>query len=140
MSNPNEIERFGQEILTQELVTFEKVHVNVSQALIITTEDRMHLWLQDVISRAKKRFAWITPLSLVIAITLSLTTATFKKLILPADTWYAIFIIADIVSFIWLIIAFSQSSNSLELAAEISRLKTFTPAESLSSKGVGKNG
>lgn len=126
---------FGQELLTQELVTFERVHVNVSQSLIITTEDRMHLWLREVISKAKKQYEWITPASLVIAITLTLTTADFKNFLLPAETWHAIFVIVDIASFVWLFYSLWHIRKHVHIPDEIARLKTFSPAN-YSEKGV----
>jgi hypothetical protein len=110
---------FGQELLTQELVTFEQVHVNVSQTLIITTEDRMNLWLTDVIGRIKKQSEWIAPLGLVIAITLTLTTTSFNNFILPSATWHAIFVIVDIVAFLWLTISLRHLRKPLVIAEEI---------------------
>jgi len=118
---------FGQELLTQELVTFEQVHVNVSQTLIITTEDRMNLWLREVIGRIKKQSEWIAPLSLVVAITLTLTTTSFNSFLLPSATWHAMFVIVDIIAFFWLVISFRHLSKPLIIAEEIEQLKTYSP-------------
>jgi len=118
---------FGQELLTQEFVTFERIHVNVSQTLIITTEDRMNLWLSEVIARVKKQSEWIAPLGLVIAVTLTLTTASFKSFILPPATWHAIFVIVDIAAFLWLIVSLRHLRKPLVIAEEIARLKTYSP-------------
>ena len=129
MTEENKTTVFGQELLTQELVTVEKVHVNVSQSLIITTEDRMHLWLREVMIRFRKQFEWVAPLSLFITITLTLTTTSFKNLVLPAETWHAIFLIVDIISFGWLIASLRHLRRPIILSEEISRLKTFSPAQ-----------
>ena len=129
LTEENKKTAFGQELLTQELVTYEKVHANVTQELIIITEDRMHLWLREVMLRARKQFEWIAPLSLTIAITLTLTTTSFKKLLLTAETWHAIFIIVDIISFCWLIASLRHLRRPVDLAEEISTLKTFSPTQ-----------
>ncbi len=119
---------FGQELLTQELVTFERVHVNVSQDLIIVNEDRMHLWLGDILHRSRKQKEWVAPLSLVLAVTLTLTTTSFKDFFIPSSTWHAIFLIVDILSFCWLIASLRHLRKPLVLAEEIARLKTYAPA------------
>lgn len=131
MNDQSKTINFGQEILTQELVTFEKVHVNVSQSLIITTEDRIHLWLQGVMRRSMKQVAWINPLSLLIAVTLTLTTTSFKRFILPAETWYAIFVIINIASLIWFLRTLLYLGKPVVLSEEISKLKTFSPTETI---------
>ncbi|WP_162925873.1 hypothetical protein [Isoalcanivorax indicus] len=118
---------FGQELLTQELVTFEQVHVNVSQTLIITTEDRMNLWLREVIGRIKKQSEWVAPLGLVVAITLTLTTTSFNNFMLPAATWHAMFVIVDVVAFLWLVISLCHLRKPLIIAEEIEQLKTYSP-------------
>lgn len=118
---------FGQELFTQELVTVEQVHVNVSQTLIITTEDRMNLWLSGVIKRTKRKSEWKAPLGLVIAITLTLTTTSFNDFILPSTTWYAIFLLVNIVSIIWVAISLRHFRRPLDIANEIAQLKTYSP-------------
>lgn len=118
---------FGQELLTQELVTFEQVHVNVSQTLIITTEDRMNLWLMSVIGRIKKQSEWVAPLGLVIAITLTLTTTSFNDFLLPSATWHAIFVIVEVMAFIWLVITLRFLRKPLVISEEIEQLKTYSP-------------
>jgi len=117
---------FGQELLTQELVTFEQVHVNVSQTLIITTEDRMNLWLREVIGRIKKQSEWIAPLGLVVAITLTLTTTSFNNFLLPSATWHAMFVIIDVVAFLWLVLSLRHLRKPLIIAEEIKQLKTYS--------------
>lgn len=137
MSQENNKSTYGQELFTQELVKYEKVHVNVSQSLIITTEDRMLLWLNEVQAKSKANKDWIAPLSLCIAITLTLTTASFKNFILPSDTWYAIFIIADIFSLILLIKSLLSLKKPVNLIEEISKLRTFSQGEIMDESAEG---
>ena len=130
---------FGQELLTQELVTFEQVHVNVSQTLIITAEDRMNLWLMGVIGRIKKQSEWVAPLGLVIAITLTLTTTSFNNFLLPSATWHAIFVIVDVLAFFWLATSLRYLRKPLVISDEIEQLKTYSPiSDAKPTKGGGK--
>lgn len=132
---------FGQELLTQELITFEQVHVNVSQTLIITTEDRMNLWLTGVIGRTKKQSEWIAPLGLVIAITLTLTltTTSFNNFLLPSSTWHAIFVIVDVLAFLWFAVSLRHIRKPLVIADEIEQLKTYSPiSDTKPTKGGAK--
>lgn len=120
---------FGQELLTQELVTFEKIHVNVSQTLIITTEDRLNLWLTDVLAHQGKQSDWIAPLGLVIAVTLTLSTTTFRDFLFPAATWNAVFLLVELWSAIWLIATLRHLRRPLVISAEIAKLKSFSPTQ-----------
>lgn len=139
MTNEKPPVAFGQELLTQELVTFERVHVNVSQTLIITTEDRMNLWLMGVIGRIKKQSEWIAPLGLFVAITLTLTTTSFNNFLLPSATWHAIFVIVDILAFLWLVLSLRYLQRPLVIADEIEQLKTYSPVSDANSiKGADK--
>jgi hypothetical protein len=129
---------FGQELLTQELVTFERVHVNVSQTLIITTEDRMNLWLAELTARIKRQSEWVAPLGLVVAITLTLTTASFKDFVLPSATWHAAFFIVDIISILWLMLSLRYLREPVVIAREIEQLKTYSPVSEIKS-GEGRH-
>jgi hypothetical protein len=85
------------------MVNVSDVHINVSQNLIITTEDKLRLCLSEHLKRMERKNSWITPLGILIAILVTLVTSTFKDVGLSADTWRAIFIIAGVLSLGWLI-------------------------------------
>ncbi|MBM4137097.1 MAG: hypothetical protein FJ241_09760 [Nitrospira sp.] len=117
---------FGKELLSQELVTFEHIHVNVSQTLVITTEDKIHLWLSKFSTKLERRREWIAPFGLVISITLALSTSSFNNFIFPSDTWLAIFVLLDVASVIWLFNALKHSRKIPSIKEAIEELKTFS--------------
>ena len=80
-----------------------------------------------VIGRIKRQSEWIAPLGLVIAITLTLTTTSFNNFFLPSETWNAIFVIVDVVAFLWLLISLRHLRKPLVIADEIEQLKTYSP-------------
>ena len=81
----------------------EKVHTNVSQELIQVTEDKLQLILVQHSFSLTKREAWIPPLSLLIPILTTLMTARFENYIFTAVLWQAIYIVASIISGLWLL-------------------------------------
>lgn len=82
-----------------------EVKSNLGQIIVISTEDKIELCLIKYLKCLENKKSWITPLGLLLAITLTLLTADFKDHFFPKQTWQAIFIIADIIFFLWLIIS-----------------------------------
>ena len=105
------------------LVNVSDVHFNVSQEVIITTEDKIRLSLSKQLKKMEKKRSWITPLSMLISFTLILITAGFKDAGLDAATWRAIFIIADVASFVWLIYSIKDALSSVKIEDVIDGLK-----------------
>jgi hypothetical protein len=105
------------------LVNVSEVHMNVSQELIVTTEDKIRLSLNKYLKKMERKRGFITPLGLVISFTMILITAGFKDAGLDAATWRAIFIVADAVAFGWLIYAFKESLTSVKMEDIIEELK-----------------
>lgn len=122
--------QFGEELLSQELVTFDKIHVNVTQTLIITTEDKLNIWLSWLLATLRARKEWVAPLGLVLSLTLAIATANFKDFVVSSDTWKAIFIIGDVVSLGWLFYAIRNAIKAVDPAKAIEKLKSMsTPYE-----------
>ena len=97
----NEGETF-EETLQKPLDQKLRTHLsNLSQGTIVTTEDRIQLCLQNAIDRLKAKGECWTPLALSATLILTLTTAEFKDLFIPSETWLAIFLFATAVSLIW---------------------------------------
>jgi hypothetical protein len=107
------------------LVDVSEVHLNVKQALIITTEDRVRIHLSSHLSKVEKRKAWIAPLGILLTIITTLITSKFKdaNIIFSASTWEAIFVIAGIFSLVWLLYAIRQACKSESIDDLINRLK-----------------
>lgn len=82
------------------------VYKNLDQDVIVTNTDKAALILSKHIGKIKKKEQWLTPLSLSITFLVALLTATFNTFLgIEGTTWNAIFIILEIVSFVWLIIS-----------------------------------
>jgi len=81
-----------------------QVVYNVSQEYITTTGDKIRLCMHSHIEHLGRRRAWTTPLGIFLTILVTLVTTTFKDaILLSAQTWQAIFIIAGGLSVLWLI-------------------------------------
>lgn len=78
-----------------------------SQSIMVTTTwDRLYVKLDPHIKALKKERSWLSALSLIVTIGAALCSAEFKSILgLSADTVNAIFIVALLVSFVYLIIA-----------------------------------
>lgn len=102
-ADPN-VARF-QESLGQEFVQNSKFHINLSQEVIIITEDKLRLCLLSHATNLTAKERWLAPVALFVTFIIVLVTAEFKAFILPSSTWQAIFIICAVGSAIWAVIA-----------------------------------
>ena len=105
----------------ESLVNVSEVHLNVSQEVIVTTEDKMRLCLSEHLKRMEKRKSWVAPLGILGAIVVTLVTSTFKDMGLDAATWKAVFIITGLISLCWLIHSVKESWNSEKMEDIINR-------------------
>jgi len=85
------------------LVNVSEVHLNVSQEVIVTTEDKIQLCLIQYLKGLEAKKGWIAPAGILATIVIVLLTSNFDKFILEPSVWKAIFIIAGIMTFVWLI-------------------------------------
>jgi hypothetical protein len=109
---------------SKDMETVSELYLtSLPQDVITTTEDKVRLTLLNYLKKTEKRRAWLTPLGLMISLTLTLMMSAFKNWGLTQDTWKAIFIIGDIASFIWLVYAVIQSFRSVKLDDVIAELK-----------------
>ncbi|MGD1120248.1 MAG: hypothetical protein ABR886_12340 [Dehalococcoidales bacterium] len=109
---------------TKDLETISELYLtSLPQDVITTTEDKVRLTLSDYLKKMEKKKAWLTPMGLLISFTLTLMMSGFKNFGLSADTWKAIFIIGDIIFFIWLVYAVIQSFQSVKMDDVITELK-----------------
>ena len=113
----------------RSLVDVSRVHINVSQELIIITEDKMRLCLSEHLGRIEKRKSWIAPLGVLVAIIVTLVTSTFKDIGLDAAIWEAIFIISGIISFFWLICSAIQAFHSEKIEDIVGEMKKLSSAK-----------
>jgi len=121
---PKEVE-ISTRSMTGQLVDISEVHLNVTQEVIITTEDKINLCLSQHLKRIERKRSWIAPFGILIAIVLTFVTSSFKENVLQlnADTWRAIFIIAGLICFVWLIRSIIEAIKSLKVEDIVEKLK-----------------
>lgn len=107
----NEEERIS-EVLQQEFLKAKKIHLNLEQVVIITTEDKIRLCLHKNIDRLDVKRKWWTPSALLVSLLLALTTAEFKdQFTISAATWQAFFLLLAVVSLIWAVMAIWKATR-----------------------------
>ena len=79
------------------------VHRNIEQEYIIITADKLELILRDAKDILISQRDWWTPLGFFSTLLITLLTTDFKNFIFSANVWYALFIIAIVISFLWLV-------------------------------------
>lgn len=109
---------------SKDMETVSELYLtSLPQDVISTTEDKVRLTLLGYLKKTEKKKGWLTPMGLTISLTLTLMLSAFKDWGLTADTWKAIFIIGDVVSFVWLVYAVIQSFSSVKIDDVIAELK-----------------
>lgn len=110
--------------LTSQLAQNIRVHFNLDQDAIFTTEDKVRLVLLTRLSILEQRKSWIAPAGITITILTSFVTTNFKEFLLPASTWEAIFLLSGVASFVWLLVALKQAYSAPSVDDIVSELKT----------------
>ena len=104
LTPPIEHSQIVRDFAGQLIQDSSKVYSNLGQEIILTTEDKMRLCLIEHLSRTERRNAWITPLGVLLTIVVVFPTTTFRDfMLIEAETWKAMFMIAGILCAIWLI-------------------------------------
>jgi len=101
-----------------------EVFPNLSQQVIMTTEDRLKICLLKNLAKAEKKHDWIAPFGILIAVITAFVTASFKDYLLSAKTWEAIFIIVGIGSGIWLLMTIRHAFTQIDIEEIIKEVKT----------------
>lgn len=95
------------------------VHKNLSQEVIMISEDRLKLKLMEYENSRKKIYDWISPLAISITLIVTLITADFKSaLFLSGDVWHAIFVLLTIAAFIWFIASIYNATHNCKITIE----------------------
>jgi hypothetical protein len=107
---------------------FKEEFSNVSTDSITITHDKLENILIKSYQRHLSRSAWINPLSILLALGLSVATSDFKSSAfgIDASTWRAFFMIVLIGSCIWLawsVIQLVKSWKGSSIEALINRIK-----------------
>jgi len=114
-----------------EIVTFageliqktSRIHLNLGQEFVLTTDDKIRLCLNKHLSRVEKRNAWITPLGVLLTIIIVFPTTTFQPFVCSAETWEAVFIVSGVICLGWLVRAIWQSRVATSIDSVIDEIK-----------------
>lgn len=106
----------------------DKRYSNLKSDIVEITHDKLENVLLKFYQKHLLRTIWFNPLSLLVGVALTLTTADFKTnaLGIEGTTWKAIFIIALISSLIWLVVSLIRLAanwNETSLDYLISKIK-----------------
>lgn len=112
----------NQNEFVKQFVEF-KLFSNLTEQVIITTEDKVKLCLQKHLKRAEKKHDWFAPAGILFAIITAFVTASFKDFYFSAKTWEALFIICGILSSIWLLSTLKSAFDKIEIENIIEELK-----------------
>jgi hypothetical protein len=101
-----------QESFGDEFVQNSRFHINLSQEVIVITEDKFRLCLQAHIDRLSAWEKWLAPVSLFVTFLIVFATSTFRAFIFSPATWEAVFLICTVASAIWSGIAIKRAMGS----------------------------
>lgn len=91
--------------ISKELLEKSKIHSNVSQNVIITTEDKIELCLRDYQEELRRQRDWIAPTGILLTILAALVTTEFKDFLsIPGQSWQILFLAGLVSTSVWLVI------------------------------------
>lgn len=121
--------------IASKLMENANVNWNITQEVIITTEDKVRICLLEHLKRIEKKSGWFAPLGVFITICTTLATTTFNNVLLDASTWRAIFLLVGGASLIWLLISAVQAWRSEKVDDMVIELKKGSKKILETSKG-----
>jgi hypothetical protein len=127
-------------LLGQRRVQVSTVYQQVEQTVIITTDDKVRLCLNRHLEKMGRRQEWIAPFGLLLTIILTLVTVDFKSVVLSKDTWLAIFVIAAVLSALWLVSSLRHLSKASSIDEVIEDLvRPSGQAKVKDASSIGRN-
>lgn len=113
----------SKESWQDSILDTSEVRTNLSQTVIITTEDKIKLCLLNHLKGLQEKNSWVTPSGLIITIILAFLTTNFKDWIFSKYVWQAFFNIITIAFFIWLIVAVIKAFRAKSIDDIIEEIK-----------------
>ena len=108
-------------------VPVEGTHENISQVIIITTEDKLKNILNEYTYTQQDSKCWIAPLGIFLTLLGTLITSTPKDLLLPKEYWASLYGGAAVAAGIWLLVsgykAWRAWKKSMSVEDIIERIK-----------------
>lgn len=135
MNSKDNVKISEQRISIDQLVAVDRITLNVSQFVIVTTEDKVRLCLDSYEKRSQNKFMWIAPAGIFLSLILALVTATFNDFMFSGDTWKAIFVLLSIGAAGWLIWSVLMLRNCITIEQLIDELKNGANTPDAKTKG-----
>ncbi|MFA6272248.1 MAG: hypothetical protein WC693_04045 [Patescibacteria group bacterium] len=104
-----------KDAIQKYIIENSEIKSALGETIITTTKDRVENCLLKYLKLLEKKNNWVTPLSIILVVVTTLLTTEFKDYIVPKSTWQAIYIIAAIITLIWLLISLRDSKNGMSL-------------------------
>ncbi len=132
------LESVAQELaqgLIDGTVLFSRIHQNVSQDYIVTTEDKLRLNLLKYRRSIETGVDWKAPAGILATLVATITTVDFKQFLgLSADFWRALFAITTVLSAFWFFLSLFSAfrhQRARDIDEFVTSLKSppVTPAE-----------
>jgi len=109
--------------LATQIVQNTTLHLNLSQEAIVITEDKVRLCLIQHLGKIEARKEWIAPAGVVLTLLITFATTTFRDFGLKADVWQAMFVIATLLSVVWLLRAIWRAWKAPTVADVVLEMK-----------------
>lgn len=108
-------------------VPVESIHENISQVVIVTTEDKLRNIFNDYETNLENKKPWIAVLSVFLTLLATLVTSEPSDVLLPKETWRIVFGGAAVAAFFWLVSsagkAFLAWRNPVSVDDVVQRIK-----------------
>jgi hypothetical protein len=85
-----------------KLLQITSIDANLKQEIFITTVDKARNCLKETLANVEQRNAWAAPAGILATIVVVFPTANFQDFVVSKDTWRAMFLIAALLSAVWL--------------------------------------
>lgn len=118
---------------TRKTVEVKAVHSNLHQEVIQITEDKLRLVLSDHLAVIEQKKSWIAPLGIFLTLILVFVTAEFKKFYFSPSTWEAFFLMATLLTLLWLCKSAYIALNAKTIDDVVSCIKNEQATEEESS-------
>ena len=110
--------------LIDEGIKQSRIHVNVGQQMIVTTEDKLQLYLDRFLQAATRRHGWHAPAGLLMTEVAVSATASFHAAIgVSGQEWEALFHVFIPMTLFWLIAALIRGRRGPSVKSTIDMLK-----------------
>ena len=110
--------------LIPSTIDVKSVHSNVSQEVVVTTVDKLKIILGNHLHAIERKREWIAPAGLFTTLVVVFPTTSFREFYLKPETWEAIFLIATIFSFVWLVLSSVRAFKAEGIDSVIDKIKS----------------